>query len=279
MEGEGNTKRRNRMMLGNHKMMGGYVFDPIVLAVVAQANTLGYTIPSSQTLVAINNFIVKRRNDGTLALFDLLYMMGLNDTALANFARLNYINPASFQLVNNNSCSYLVGGYQGNPALEGNMSTGYNPSIHTNKFTLLSAARGMWVRTAPTINTALDGSFFTAGAGNSLLSAGSTVHRINSGSNNLDSNATMNGTGYKAMQRPSSSTTVNLFNGNVKTVRTENASALTNDTICLFSRVSGGSRNFSNAVLSMYFIGSSMTDQQHSNINVDFQTFLTEIGL
>jgi hypothetical protein len=240
-------------------------------AVINRAITLGYTLPSSATLNAINTFILARKADGSWVKFDVFYITALNNSALSNFASLNYITPASFQLSYVNSPSYLATGVKGD-GLSSYADTNFTPSTNGINYTLNAAARGTYLYAIPTLGVVLDGNS-TAPIVDNFIYGSSNASRVNT-TNILSSTVAISGVGYKSINRQDS-TNLNVYNGLTANARTATSTALSAFSIVLGKRTT----SFSDALISMYFLGGSLSSTQHNNISNNFSSYLTTIGL
>lgn len=246
-------------------------YSPELQAVINAATVAGETIPDATRLSALNTFILARIADGSWAVFKSLLMMGLNNAVLSAFSTYNYKDPSTHRITVGGSPVYGASGWEGD-GVSAYLDTNINLATQGGMYTLDSASRGMWVYKAPTIGTPLDG--VAAVATNRILSQSSVGQRINQGTNSLNAAIDFSGTGYRAIDRPSSGV-VNGFVGLVKNARTATSTAIESSNQLLFRSASV----YSNAGLSMYYTGGSLSDAQHNNIANDFQTYLTAIGL
>lgn len=230
---------------------------------------LGYTHPNDTVLSAMDVFIEARRTDGSLSEIEFMGFWAFNDANLSNAAVVDVINPErSAGLVN--SPVYGVGGFKGD-GVSAYINTNVNLSLST-KYLRDSAARIMYVRTAPLSGSRLDG--VISSTSNRLLSLNINNHSINQGNNSLNAAVDLTGTGYIAIDR-SDSLNVAVYKGLTKTDRTATSQARDNE----FQTVFRSSANYSDAEISIYILSGHLTETQHNNIRNDFLTYLTAIGL
>ena len=76
-------------------------FEPEYIAVLDRAIALGYTTPDEPTNIRNNNRVKYLKDTGLWAKFDLLYFFD-QPTGLADFAKLNYIDPLLYEAFNAN---------------------------------------------------------------------------------------------------------------------------------------------------------------------------------
>lgn len=248
-------------------------YGATLAAVLAKAATDGVTIPNNTRLSALDIFLNKRVADGSLALMDTLRIPALNDTNLSDFGRYNYKNPSANLATLEGANLYGLAGFTPN-GVDTYVDTRFNPSTQGVNYTLNAATRGYWIYTAATVGTAVEG--HVGATGNRSFNANSSNHRINT-SANLTGGAGVvpfQGTGYRAIGRDDA-TNCRLFVGQTKTDRTATSTSINNANLV----IGRSDTSFANAVFSLYYTGGILTDQMHNNIDVDFQAYLTAIGL
>lgn len=250
---------------------GASPYSTQLQAVIARWNTLGYTKPSDSWLLAVDQeVIIKAVADGSWAKMDRFKIFALNNAALSQAALVDFKNPSATLATTNGLITFGVAGFKGD-ALSAYIDLMYNPVTDGVNYIQNSASRGMWVRTAPTTGTRLDGAMT---GNNSLRSQMTTAQRINQSTAALNSTVDLTGTGYRAIDRPDSAN-VNLFSALTKSSRTAASATMENTSQALFREGSA----YSNAEISMHFMGASLTDTQHNNIRNNWIAFLTRIGL
>jgi hypothetical protein len=249
----------------------GVTYSTELQAVIDAATLAMETVPDATRLSALDAFILARIADGSWTVLKSLRIQALNNVGLSAFSTYNYKDPSAHRMTLANSPVYGLGGWSGD-SVSAYGDSNLNLNTQGGTYTLNSASRGMWVYTAPSMGTALDG--VSTGAFNRMLSQSSVGQRINQGTNSLNAAIDFSGTGYRAIDRPGSGV-VNGFVGLVKNARTGTSTAIESTNQLLFRSSSA----YSDAQIAMYYTGGSLTDTQHNNIANDFQTYLTAIGL
>lgn len=244
-------------------------------AVLDRAVLEGFDVPTSTTSSAINRFINRRVADGSWERLDRLWIPALNDTNISDFSRISLKNPSTSNLASISNVLYTVNGWKGDPDNSGYVDTGFNPSTQGDQYALNSASRGFYVIDAATVSPGYyDGIESTAENRTTSHAAGGTQQRLNQGFTNLDSTVDMSGVGYRALNR-SDSENVDVYVGTVKNTRGAASSSIPNANHHIFRSFT----TFSDPTIGMYFMGGSLSEEQHNNIANDFEEFLTEIGL
>lgn len=239
----------------------------------ATLTSLGLTAPATAVNASINKFCLDLINGASgssvLSGMDALWMFMLNDSSLvAGAGTVTLQNPSRTRLAFTVAPTYTTSGFEGN-ASSMYADTNFNTSLGTN-FVRDSASRGMYKYKAGTTG-GLDGHL--SSALNGMFIAGSTQQRINSGVA-LSASFSTTGTGYKAMNRTTSND-VQGYNPSVNNY-TNASSAPANDTLKLLRNVTA---NYSDAGLSMYFVGRSFTSTEHGIISTSFTAHKTRLGL
>jgi hypothetical protein len=80
---------------------GAFAFEPEYQAVLDRATALSYNLPDSATNIRNNNRVKFLKQIGSWTNFDLFYIFD-NPSGLANFSKINYINPSTNELFNAN---------------------------------------------------------------------------------------------------------------------------------------------------------------------------------
>ncbi len=246
--------------------------------VINRAYAEGFTIPSTIILGHCDTLLTEMKNDGIWNVADLFLNFAFNDINLTNFSRINWRN-ANSKLI---GVSSLFGGltYQTN-GFKGNGTTGYidtlvNPSPSVNlpyNYTLNNAGRMLVISEDVTGgNTIYEGNTGTSTRMLALASSLSafTSNTVNSAAATIDTR----GVGLKSIMRDSS-TNIRIQNGATTLSTTQTSTAITNNTQMLLRAGS----SYSNACVSNYYFGASLTNSQVSNFRTYYNTFLTNIGL
>jgi hypothetical protein len=115
------------------------IFEPEYIAVLNYAIANNITIPKRDQNVKNNKKIKKLKQLGAFTELDLFYYFK-QEAGLADFARINWVNPNQFYLTQSNSL--LVPVFEARKGFKGNFADGkffntqYTPSIHAVKATL-----------------------------------------------------------------------------------------------------------------------------------------------
>jgi len=125
-----NNKRRNWFRSGQ---AAGY--EPEYQAVLDRAALLGYTTPDSTTNTRNNDRVKNLKAAGIWVKLDLLYMFDM-PSGLADFSKINYIDPDNYELFNSNPSlepAFVAGsGFESDGTLW--FSTGFNCSTNATHF-------------------------------------------------------------------------------------------------------------------------------------------------
>ncbi len=250
-------------------LANGYTAE--LSAIISRAVALGYTLPSSAKLIACNNLIKSMKADGAWSLADAYFVFGYNDTALSDFSRINWKNPSATLATFNGGLTYLTTGIKGDN-VNGYCDTGFAPNNGVN-YTLNSAGRLFVVSVARSAGNYFDGNVSgTLNNGSGTFSTTNT--RINS-TNGLAVAADLSGTGLKAVLRDSSSAVRVINTSTVNSTTQTSVSVPTTNQFIL----RGISAQYSNAGISNYWMGGSLTNTQVANFRTYYNTFLTAMGL
>jgi len=181
--------------------------DPDYQAVLDYATLQGYTLPSASGQTLQNDLVVELKSAGIWSDLDIFYVMATDGDE--DFAKLNWKQPSSFNLVENGSVNFITNvGFQNDIAVNTNyLDTQFDPSLYGSGYTLNDAARILWDYDAtPGGQNIFDGGTTTRWRGDF-----NTTQRINQGNTNLPTAFDNTGLGFKMMQRTSSSN-VNMYN-------------------------------------------------------------------
>jgi hypothetical protein len=126
------------------KIKKGSDFEPEYIAVLDRATVLGYTLPDSATNIRNNDRVKFLKQVGAWSKFDLFYIFD-NPSGLANFSKINYVDPTKFQLFNPTPA--LEPDFVSNSGFKGDgtkwFDTGYN--LSTDKINLADGSEGTCV--------------------------------------------------------------------------------------------------------------------------------------
>jgi hypothetical protein len=259
---------RKRFFLSGKSLNIG--LDPDYQAWLDRGTSLSYGLPTLEKQLIENDIVLQLKGSGVWEKMDIIYFLGTWGSA--NLATLNLKNPITHQITTSGAVTHTPGsGYKGNG---GFLDTNYNASTDAVNYQLNNAYRGMYVKTAFTTNSQLDG--INSSNANRLANLNGTNQRINQGpTNNLSAAADLSGTGYKSIQRNSSSSVI-LFSGDTKITRSATSTAITSgNQLILRSNTTNG-----DAELSFYMVGEGLlTDTQQIFLSDLFDAFINESEL
>ena len=140
---------------------GGSGFEAETLAVLA-----AYTVePDGATQILMNDIVVELKTRGMWALLDTFYVMATNEDA---GARVNWINPGTFDLVDVGTPSFVVDeGYDFN-GTDNQLDTGYNLSTSGGNYLRNSASAGFWTGHTGQLASSCFGAYPSGGPGVSI---------------------------------------------------------------------------------------------------------------
>lgn len=255
--------------------LGGYSTE--LQSVISRANLEGFTLPSDNTLNALDTFLKALKSQNILQTRDYLRISAYNNIGVQNFSRINIVNPTSALTDYIGDFTYRVDG------VKLNSTTTNQPNYIDTKFNL---STGAYYKQNDASRLYVLSVAFT-GAFTSIIDGvlGNTAHRIsaqnnaekriNQNQNNLATSVDFTGTGLRALVR-TSSTAVQCYRGNIQTVTTATSSATNLNTV-LIEGASFNVRANGGYALSMH--GSSLTQSQVEFVRTSFNTYLTTIGL
>jgi hypothetical protein len=202
-------------------------FEPEYLAVLSQADAMGYTKPSGAQQAKQNNFLKSLKSLGIWAKMDIFYMFATD--AENSFATLNWKSPGQNHLTKVSSPIFETNkGFRGN-GVDAGFMTNFTPG-GASQYSLNDASRITWIYDNTATNTAtgcIDGlrTGGTGGTDNCFFAISSAAHRINQGVTNLPAAVDLSGVGFRAISRVSS-TAVKLFSGKTEFNSNINSTAL-----------------------------------------------------
>jgi hypothetical protein len=252
--------------MGHLGSLGNARYSPEALAIFASFTTP----PTAARKQIINNCVVALISTGVWTMLDTLYFVAAADSQAA---RINWKNPSSFTLAFTNSPTFTTDrGIQGDGATSFALASGYNPSTAGLNYSLNSAAAGLYVRQAATINSAIDlymdstVRFQRAGTGLAYLT------RINSASGNSYTYGTA--TGHFTERRTAAGTSQMFRNGS----QVDTAAAASSALPTTFRLLSATGFSFSDAQISMAYSAGGLSDQNISDLNSAVVAYLTAVG-
>lgn len=237
----------------------------------AQVASLSLTLPSESVKSSLNKVCIDINNYSYVSGLNRMWVFMLNDNTLVNGAgTVSLISPESSLFTFPVAPTYTINGFVGDGSTQYG-STNFNPSSNGPPiYTLNSASRGMYIYTS-------GGGYFDghiASPDNVITNSNNSgLHRINSGTN-FSGGVDMSGSGYRAINR-SSATTTSIYNDLTKSDWTTSSSGLANENLTVLRSTFG----YGTAGISMYYIGRSFTQSEHSNIRTIFLSHKTRLGL
>jgi len=241
-------------------------------AILDAAEALGYTLPNSSIQVAQNAYLEKMKSSGYWYTRDLLYVFKTGDSSLSDFATINWITPGLYRITKVNSPTYSVDGYTGN-STSSYLDPGFNQLTNSVYYTRSSASRFSYITTAGSpedTTNPIDGCAGTAD--NLMMGANTTVQRVNQSTTNLVSPIDLTGTGYKALDRPDSSTVIG-YSETTKTTVTRTDNNIVNASKMILR----ANAQYGNTVISLYGFGSSMTETMHNTVRQDYLDYVSSL--
>lgn len=241
-------------------------YDASYIAILNNAKSKGYRLPSAEQQKTQNELVLALKSAGVWDSLDVLYVFATD--ADANFAKLNWKNPAAHE-------GTYVGGvtFQKNGGIKGDGSTGYfntnfNPATSGVRYTLNNAGRYFWVDNRDTV--IFDG--VETNSFNSSLNANTANIFINQGSTPLSVAVPFDVDGFHAINR-TSSTAVELFTSSTQYSATATSTAIESQTQLLLR--SGSSYGASR--MRFYAMGSALVSQNTAFLNA-LNTYITKVG-
>ncbi len=248
-------------------------FDPDYQAILTYATTQGYTLPSASGQTLQNALVVSLKNTTIWNDLDVLYITATDGDK--NFSEINWINPGTHERtdvgVNPSIFTINQGIKNGSANITDYVDTNYNPFTQGVNYTQNDASIFAWTFSD------LGSGFGTisgraSDAFNRWQNRNVNGHRINC---NTALPVTFNnsGTGFKMIQR-TSSTDTNLFNNSsTPTNFSITSTGIMNSNVSLFR---SGNNNGDGLTLSVWGIGASLTGKETDLLN-SLSSYMTSI--
>jgi hypothetical protein len=252
----------------------GVSFDADYQAVLDYATTQGYTLPSAGQQLLQNQLVVDLKDRGIWNTLDLMYLFATNGDS--DFATINFKNANNFQLIKVNSPTFTT-----NVGFTGDGSTAKLSTANGgNEYNLLNDAIN------PTVNSVTSlgyfnnlGSMISYLFGSLQLTPFITGHhfgrqaatRVNSTLNT----PTTPLTNFLGVRRNTSSS-FDLIDGSTITNIGQDSVNFPNQTLGILGR-DGSPSSFSNAQISFFTHGASLTDTEIADVKTIIETYLTAI--
>jgi hypothetical protein len=259
---------------GDTDIVGGGGFDADYQAVLDYATTQGYTLPSAGQQILQNQLVVDLKDGGIWSTLDLMYLFATNGDS--DFATINFKNANNFQLIKVNSPTFTTNqGFTGD-ALTAKLSTANGG----NEYNLLNDAIN------PTVNSVTSLSYCNVISGTIQYLLGAIqltpsvigyhfgrqiATRVNSSvSTNVGFSNNFSGI------RRNTSSSFDLIDGSSITNIGQDSVNFPNQTLGILGR-DGATPNFSNAQISFFTHGASLTDTEIADVKTIIETYLTAI--
>ena len=237
--------------------------DPDYQAVLDYATTQGYTLPSTSGQTLQNNLVVSLKSAGIWSDLDLFYVFATDGDD--DFATINWKSISSYQgIINGLITLYQNQGFRPDTANVANyINTQFNWNTNGTGYTQDDACRFLWDYDATYIGAVYDGQL--GGARETFNGGNNNLHRITQDSASLPTNFDNTGSGFKMIQR-TSSTNVNLYNNTTTptSFNVNSAPSPNTDPQTIFRR--GGSGNSQNFI-SLYGMGASLSGKETALFN------------
>jgi hypothetical protein len=257
-------------------------FDADYQKILTLSSTAGYTLPSAGQQIKQNDLVLALKAGGIWSKLDTFALFA-NDVNISNpipnpynnaFALVDWIRTANtntlvtYTAVNSPTWS-SNGGFKGN-GTSAYINTNFNPATPNVNYKLDNAGRFFWIDDRGA-NIYLEGGLTTA-FNNNTLNSNSSNHRINSGTNGLNSSVNFAVDGYKAVNR-TSSTNVEVFTGTTQFNRTATSTAILSQNQSVLGGLGG---QFSTARFRFYAMGSSLVSENTAFYNA-INTYMTSL--
>lgn len=266
-------QKQEKFAIAPNLLGGGGGFDSDFIAIVDRGIALGYTLPSSQILNAMNAYYIA---DKTFIQSNNIFYIFANGGAAQNFALLNWAeNSNTFNGDYPTAITYNTLGIKGN-AIDQYFSTNWNASANGGgKYTQNSASRGLYLEALPLVVTIFDGTM-TTGSRNTFRNDNSlSLHKINQGGTNLAGAIDFTGLGEKTIVRYDA-TNVSGYNRGTKTDTTATSAAPVNEEQVVFRM---GAAAFGDSTISKYFCGPGHSQAALDAHRLNYAAYRTAIGL
>lgn len=148
-----NSKYKERVdwyhrYLMNTMGLGGGGSDSRYQAVLARADALTYTRPTSQE-TAQNALSASFTSAGIYDIHDVIHIFAVNNTNVANFSRINWKTPTAFQATNFSTPTFEAGGWNAGAGTAG-LSSQFSPATSgTTWVDASSVSISAWIAAYP----------------------------------------------------------------------------------------------------------------------------------
>lgn len=261
-----------KRMLGLGLMMGRKplaTYGDEVSLYVSTLESLSYTLPSFDNLMALDRFVLKLKAAGAWDLIDYI-SVGEQDSNSINPVRVNLKNPSDTVATVYNAVSFTNKVGTTGDAVSAYIDTAYNPAAYGGNWTLNNAGILLYMHSAGALQNALVGGDF---ADTAMRRRSLTIHRVNGGTNNLNSVFDFTATpGVKAMYR-NSSTALRLYNNKTGADRTQTSDSIRNMNMLIHKDFG----TFGAHTVGTVIFGASL-DSVHSAVVDALEDYVTEVA-
>lgn len=255
----------------------GASYHPYYQAILDRASTLGYTAPSTPQKALQNALVIALVNSGVWAKLDVLYILATNGSS--DFSRLNWKNPALYELTAVSSPTFTSNqGWAGN-ATSSYLDTNWVPSTNGVNFTLDNASFGGRVNSGSASQSWVEFGCSTASNVSSAYLfarlSGFVSFRVNATFTRQVSEASP--IAFWHLDRDNSSSTSIYKNGSSLATATDNSSIVPDVSFTIGCMNNGGTKqNFSSRQVSMVWAGASMLSEA-SAFYTAWNTYFTSL--
>lgn len=262
--------------------------DVLFTALVDKATTLGYTLPSANTLSALNTLIKDMRRIGMIQRLDLFHVYASDLEEETDFRLMNIVNPEMIGTSHNNLIWENKGsqGTGGATQNQGYINTRFNPYYGGYNYQQKNASYGvvLYDNNSTSVNDAVIGSSSNLTGNltswNRMSPVDNVSHRINNvrgGNNTFLNSVQFSGVGLKMLSR------VNI---NVEAISNHNIQygngdygSLQDENFHVHNAVSLSSLYYSTCGVSCAFAGASIPFEMAQNFRQVYNKYLRTIGL
>lgn len=253
-------------------------FDLSYQAILSQATSLGYTLPSSGQQTKQNDFILDLKASGIWNKLDVLYVFATDGSS--DFATLNWKAPGSFQITKTVSPTFASNaGFTGNGSTQF-LNTNWIPNTNGVNYLLDNSSIFYWCNTNSTRNETMWGSSAASVTNRAVLNpknvSSQAQYTINATTITTVANAgTSNGLWH--VKRTASNAIAVFKNGvSFTTASTTSTSRPTTSIYICGENANGTLSGASNRQISFWGAGDSL-DTYEAALNTDWNTYFTSL--
>lgn len=265
------------MILATHGIIQGgqSPYDQILKL----ANDNGWTLPSASQQILQRALLQSLIDNGIWNKLDTFAVFATDaedslGSLSSEFALIDWKRLVQYNDVNSPVFLRNVG-FQGNGATN-YLETNITGSTVGNTQTLNNSSRFIWIAIAGTVNRNFEGIFQATSNRNGMLNNNSTAHKINQGFSPLSAAFDLTGTGFKGINR-TSSTNVQLYNNATASVGiTANSTSFAPEIQRVLFGGQGGTTSYFNGAASFYGMGQALVTENTALQNA-LSTYLTSL--